>query len=178
MTGLLLLLLAAVWLTLVTAVAYYSTKRIDSVVWRSAIGLLMLAVLLPLPLINEIVGKQQFDKLCEENNTIHVNRVTAVGRTVYLAESTDVEIKGKWLRFVLKPWRYVDAKSGETVVSYNRLMADGGLFFRMIRISEGNVPFIFKGLCYPGELVRLNELFQELNITQIQRASLTRKEIK
>ncbi len=178
MTGLLLIFLAAVWLALTTAVAYFGTKRIESAVLRSVSALLLFSVLLPLPLINEIVGKYQFEQLCKDNATIRIDRATAVGKTVYLAESTDVEIKGKWLRFVVKPWRYVDVTTGETVVSYKTLMADGGLFFRMIRISEGGVPLTFKGSCYPGELSKLQNLFQELNVTQVQRSELPLEETK
>lgn len=178
MTGLLLLFIAAVWIAMVVALAYATTKRIEDAVWRSVVALVLVVVLIPLPLINEIVGKHQFEQLCKDNAVIHVDRATAFGKTVYLAESTDVEIKGKWLRFVVKPWRYVDVTTGETVVSYNTLMAEGGLFFRMIRISEGGVPLIFKGSCYPSELVDLQKLFQELNVTQIQRSTLTPKEKK
>ena len=75
--------------------------------------LMVFAVLLPLPALDEIVGGRQFEKLCKENSTIQVNRATAVGRTVYSTQQPSVEIKGTWVRITLQPWRYVDATTGE-----------------------------------------------------------------
>lgn len=178
MTGLLLLFIATGWVALTAAAAYAATSGIKDAGFRFGAAVFLIGVFLPLPLINEIIGKRQFEQLCRENDKVQVDRAKAFGRTVYLAESTDIELKYKWLRFVIKPWHFVDATTGETVVSYNTLMADGGLFFRAVRTSEGGVPLIFKGSCEPSDAVDLMKLFQELNVTQIQRSELPRKEIK
>ena len=134
--------------------------------------MLLFLVLVPLPLVDEIVGKRQFEKLCSENGTIHMDRSKVAGKTVYLAAVPDTQIKGAWIPVVLKPWRFVDADSGEVLVSYNTLMAVGGMWTRTLRISEGNVPLTFKGYCEPGGTVDLVKLFKEAGITQIQRSAL------
>ena len=166
MGGLILLFVIGLWLAFVIWLSIFITKKLPIAWWRIPVGILVSVALLPLPALDEIVGGRQFEKLCEENSTIHVNRATAVGKTVYLAQTSDVEIKGTWVRVVLKPRRFVDATTGETVVSYNRLQAVGG---RFLKISEGHVPLTFNGTCEPGDQYTLEKLFKELNITLSRR---------
>ena len=169
MTGLLLLLVAATWLAIVAALAYAATKRIEDTVWRSAVALALVVVLIPLPLIDEIVGKQQFEQLCKDNATvIHVDRSTAVGRTVYFVPQPAVEIKGAWVRIVMKPKRFVDATAGETVLDYNELMAEGGRLIRALGISEGGVPLTFTSTCAPASRPASIETFKPFGITYIE----------
>jgi hypothetical protein len=140
--------------------------------WRFPAALLFFLALIPLPLIDEIVGKRQFEKLCRENAGIHVDRAKAAGRAVYLAEVPFVDATGTWVRVVMRPWRYVDAKTGETVVSYTTLQAAGGRFVHMLPLSEGRVPLTFSGHCGASGVVDPVKLFKELGITQIQRSEL------
>lgn len=50
----------------------------------------------PLPFIDELIGKWQFERLCQENSTIYI-APDAKGRTVYLASGTPEEaVKGTW----------------------------------------------------------------------------------
>jgi hypothetical protein len=173
MTGIYLLVVAAIWVTAVIWLSNIVTRELPVTTWRIPIALVIFAALLLLPLADEIVGGRQFEQLCKENSTIQVDRAKAIGRTVYLAELPDVEIVGKWVRIVLKQWRFVDATTHETVVSYNTLMAVGGRLIRTLGISEGGVPLTFKGTCEPGGVVDPLKLFRELEVTQIRRSELT-----
>ena len=175
MTGILLIFVAVLWLV----VAFYLVKLIaillPAIWWAYLLRVVLYLALLPLPLIDEIVGKRQFEKLCSENATVQVDRAKATGRTVYLANLPDVEIKGTWVRVVSKKWRYIDATTGETVVSYNTLQAVGGRFILALGISEGGVPLTFKGFCEPEGRVDPLKLFKEIGITQIKRSALGAK---
>ena len=133
------------------------------------IGVLLCLALLPMPLIDEIVGKKQFEQLCRENSMIQVDLTKAAGRTVYLADLPDVEIKDTWVRVVLKPWRFVDAGTGEVVVSYNTLMASGGKFVHALPLSEGRVPLSFAGSCAPANRPASKQAFANLGINYIER---------
>lgn len=176
MGGLILFFVIGLWLAFAIWLSKTITKKLPIAWWRIPVGVLVFGVLLLLPVIDEIVGGRQFEQLCKDNSTIQVNRATAVGKTVYLAQTPDVEIKGTSVRVVLKPWRYVDATTGELVVSYNTLQAVGG---RFLKISEGHVPLTFNGYCAPGgSRVYADKLFKELRVTQIQRSELTIKEQK
>lgn len=168
MTGILLLLVAVAWVAFVIWLSKIITRKLPMPTWRIPAAMVIFAVLLPLPLIDEIVGGRQFEQLCKVNSTILVDRVTAVGRTVYLAQTPDVEIKGTWVRVVLQPRQFVDATTGETVVSFNDLIAVGGWFIRMLGISEGGMPLTFKGTCVPANRPGSIETFKAFGINYIE----------
>ncbi len=178
MTGILLLIVAAGWLAVVIWLTKIITNKLPAAWWRTPVVIGIFAVLLPLPLVDEIVGGRQFEQLCKENSTIQVDRATAVGKTVYLAKTPDVEIKNTWVRVVSQPRQFVDATTGETVISFNDLIADGGRFIRTLGISEGGVPLTFKGWCQPGDHNALENLFKELKITLIRRPEKNNGEAK
>lgn len=170
MSGILLLFVAALWLIASYFLARFMARLLPPTGWRVVVGALLFLALLPLPLIDEIVGARQFEKLCKENSTIKVDRAKAAGRTVYLADTASVEVKGTWVPVWLKSWRYVDVKTGETVVSYNTLQASSGI---LGPASLG--PLTFRGYCAPGGVVDPVKLFKELGVTQIQRSALEGK---
>ena len=55
---------------------------------KGLIGLLTFAVLLPLPLIDEIIGKFQFDKLCREEAGVKVYGKLKLGAEFFNADGT------------------------------------------------------------------------------------------
>lgn len=166
MTGIFLLFVVVLWLV----IAYWLTKLITIKLpkngWRILVRVLLFFVLLPLPLADEIVGKRQFEQLCKENSTFQFDRATAVGKTVYLTDIPDIQIKDTWVPVRLEQWRYVDAATGELIFSYNILHAKGGELIRMLGISGGDTPLTFKGYCAPGgSRIHAINLFKELGIT-------------
>jgi hypothetical protein len=167
MGGLLLLVALVVWFLVVVWGAKALALRLAPEPWRALIALALVVVLLPVPVADEIVARRQFKQLCDANSTVLVDRVTAVGKKVYLAEVPFVDVEGPWVRVVRRPYRFVDVKSGETVVSWNEFGAVGGIFFR--NLTEGGVPMLFKGSCYPGEIRELRKLFSDLHIELIPR---------
>jgi len=134
--------------------------------WRIPIFILLFFALMPLPLIDEIVGAWQFKKLCKANSGIQIDPALASGKTVYLSRTPDVEIQGTWVHIVLKPWRFIDAMTGETIVSYNTLAAGGGLLYR--GFTEGGVPMTFAGHCSPRNAPASIETFKPLGVNLIE----------
>lgn len=175
MTGLLLFGVAVLWLAVAGSIAAFVFRKLPGQIWRAPISALLFLALVPLPLIDEIVGKIQFEQLCRENSTIQVDRAKAAGKTVYLVVQPSVEVPGTWVRVVLQPWRFVDLNSGETIVSYNTLQAVGGVFIRTLGISEGGVPLLFKGSCAPVNRPASVQTFKELGINYVEQ-SAKRKE--
>ncbi len=154
MSGLFLLFLALVWLAFLLLLAYKLTLRIVNPTLRAVTGLLLIGVLLPLPLVDEFMGKRQFEQLCRDNATIQVERAMAVGKTVYFDQQPDVEINNGWIRIVQRPVRYVDSTTGEVVISFSTLTAVGGRLVQLLGTSEGRVPLTFVGSCGPKEDLR------------------------
>jgi hypothetical protein len=126
-------------------------------------------------LIDEIVGAKQFERLCRENSTINVDHAKAAGRTVVLSPQPSRDVEDTWVRVVVQPWRFVDVKTGETVVSYNTLQAVGGIFVRTLGISEGGVPLTFKGSCVPLNRPATAQAFKELGIDYTDRPAEKRE---
>jgi hypothetical protein len=170
MTSLLLLPVAGIWLIVAALISILVFRMLPKQLWRIPFASILFLALIPLPVIDEIVGKKQFERLCNENSTIQVDRAKAAGETVYLADLPDVEIKGTWVRVVLKPWRYVDSTTKEPVVSYNTLRAAGGWFVHALPVTgEGRVPLIFKGSCVPANRPASAQTFREFGINYIER---------
>ena len=166
MTGIYLLFIAAIWLAVVILLSKIITQKLPIATWRIPVAVVLFAALLPLPLIDEIVGGRQFEQLCKDNSTIQVNRVTAVGKTVYSVPQPRVETKGTWVRVVLQPYRYVDATTGEAVVSYNELIAVGGWLTRSLGL--GGSPLTFRGNCVPANRPGSVQTFEAFGINYIE----------
>ena len=119
MMGLLALFVIGQWIALVFWLSKAMVTRLfEDPMWRYIAGLLIFSVIFPLPILDEIIGGWQFKKLCQENSTIQVDRGQAKGRTVYFVHRPDVEVKGMWVRIVLKPALFVDAVTKEPVVRF------------------------------------------------------------
>jgi hypothetical protein len=174
MLGLLVFIIAAVWLCIAMWLANLITWKLPDRPWGNLACILALVVLFPLPLIDEIAGKMQFEQLCNEYSEIEVNRREAAGKTVYLAPTSEISAQGTWVPIRRKQWRYLDATTDELVVSYNTFHASGGLLVRTLKLWEGDTPMTFDGYCAPGPNRRLDtlKLMKELNITSIDRDEL------
>jgi hypothetical protein len=177
MTGLFLLAIVGIWFYITIKIIRFITGNLPEIWWRPVVGVGLFVLILPLPLVDEIVGGRQFEQLCKENSTIHVDRVSAAGKTVYLAELPDTQIDGAWVPIRKQPWTFVDVTTGETIISYNIFYATGGRLIRTLGISEGNVPLTFKGSCAPTGDDRANVfIFNAIN--EINRPEKTIGEIK
>lgn len=179
MTGLFALFVAAIWFVLAAGMAYGLASRIKNVPLRLVVAPVIFGMLLPLPLVDEFAGKRQFEQLCKDNATIQVDRAMAVGKTVYLEKTTDVEIRDTWVRIVMKQWRYVDVNTGEPVVSYNTLEALGGRLVQSFGFSEGRVPLTFANYyCGPKDRPASFQAFEALGIKYIEPPNLKNGELK
>jgi energy-coupling factor transporter transmembrane protein EcfT len=167
MTGLLLIFAAVIWLVIALFIIAFIASKIPGRALSLVISIPLFIVLLPMPIMDEIIGGRQFEQLCKENSAVKVNRTTAVGKIVYYVPQPNVEIKGTWVRVVMQPSQFVDATTGELVFSYNTLLATGGRFIRALGISEGNMPLTFNGSCGPEDT---KNLVKSLAITTLDPA--------
>jgi hypothetical protein len=148
MTGLFLLSAAAVWLVLAAAMAYAFTSRLKNMLLRSVAALASFGVLLPLPLVDELIGKQQFESLCkkyaiDEEHAPNARVVSVGGHSDWYAADTAVRIR-------IQPWIYQDTTTQKVVVSYHTLHAKGGWLIRALGISETRSSLLFSLSCAPS----------------------------
>jgi hypothetical protein len=177
MGGLILIAIAAVWFVAVCFFVRWVSRHFKLWELKVLTWLVLVPALMVAPLLDEIVGKRQFERLCKENSTIQIDRAAVAGKTVYLDDAPYVEIKGKWMRFGMRQWRYLEVGSGETLVSFNLLYAGRGRLIKALGIQE-NGPLTFQGSCQPSEFANLHKLFQTLHLTQIERSTLEVKDQK
>lgn len=175
MSGIFLLFVFLLWLAIAISLSKFVTNKLPETKWPGHVRLIVFAILLPLPVIDEIVGGSQFRKLCQENSVIEVDRATAEGKTVYLVKSQDTEIRGKWVRILAKPWRYADIKTNDVVVEYRTLTASGGWFVRLLGVSE-RMPLLFNGSCAPDTRPASIEAFKKLGIEYVERSTVIKGE--
>ncbi|ODS22970.1 hypothetical protein AB835_11240 [Candidatus Endobugula sertula] len=142
------------------------------------LGSVIFIIVLILPIMDEIVGGWQFRSLCKENTIINVDRSTAVGKTVYLAKSSSINVENSWVNIVYEPRIFVDIKTNESIISFNDLIADGGLLVHMVDFWEGRTPMIFDASCVPINNQDLEILFKQLNIKVVPRPELNNGELK
>lgn len=172
MTGLLLAVVLLMWLAACVWVAQIAGRRFPKRWWGKAVQILIAVLLMPLPLIDEIVGGVQFDELCKVHNTIQVDRASAKDRTVYLLDQTSTRIGGLAVPVRLQNWTFVDATTREAVLAYVMLYAEGGKLIHAVKFSEGDEPMTFKSSCIPNKHIEQAQLFKDLSIKQVQRSTI------
>jgi hypothetical protein len=156
MTGILLLLVTGTWLLVVAWVSKVATRKLPIATWRIPIAGLIFVGLLPLPLTGEIVGGRQFARLCEAN-VVRVNKEAALGGTVYVdVGPNQIQLSDSWVRVWKLPFRYRDPATGEVIVSFDQLHAEGGRLFP--GFDSGRDPLTFNGECHPAGVFEKNYL--------------------
>lgn len=166
MGGLMFFAVIGLWIYFLKWLVNAFDSRMPKPPWRQVVKVLLFAVLFPLPLLDEIVGGRQFAKLCEAN-VVTVNRDTARGRTIYAeAGSFETLVSGTWVKVWMMPFRYLDATTGEVVVSFNHLRAEGGHLFP--GFDSGPDPLTFRGSCKPSGIPDQN-FYRDLKLVIVER---------
>ena len=166
MSGLLFLAVAGLWIYILRWTVNKIASKLPDRSWRSFAKWCIFGLLLPLPLMDEIVGGWQFARLCEAN-VVRVNKETARGRTVYNDLSGyQVPVPGTWIRVWKMTSRYLDVSTGELILSFDQLRAEGGHLFP--GFDSGHDPLTFKGTCAPANVGDMR-LYTELGLTLVMR---------
>lgn len=165
MTGLALLALGSAWLWLVVKLATWAASRLERGVVRVGTGLLVFAVVLPLPVVDEIVGGFQFEELCRQYSAQAIDEQHAMNRRVVFELPRNAQfLEGTAVEIRIDPHVYRDAETNQVLISYHTLHAKGGWFIRTLGISEANSPLLFRSGCAPKDQDAFKKKF---NITVI-----------
>lgn len=178
MTGLLLLFVVGIWFFITIKIVIFIAGKLPKMWWRPVVGIGLFVLIFPLPLLDEIVGGQQFEQLCKENSTMQVDRQKAIGKTVYKADLADIKINDKWIPITVQQWHFVDINTDKPILSYNVLFASGGRLMRMLGISEGGAPLIVRQGCRPEEHPSSVQAFEKFGINMVERPLDKNRKIK
>ena len=166
MSGLLFLVVVALWLYILNWLVSKIGNCLPDRAWRPFAKLAIFVLLMPLPLIDEIVGGWQFARLCEAS-VVRVNKDTARGRTVYPeAGAYEEPVQGTWVKIWKMQSRYLDATTGEVVLSFDQLRAEGGRLFP--GFDSGPDPLTFKSTCSASGAPD-KRFYTDLGLTRIER---------
>jgi hypothetical protein len=152
MTGLYLLVVAGIWLAAVLLLSTLVASKVSPAQWSSPVRVLIVVVLLPLPLIDEIVGGRQFEQLCAATSEIQIDAASTAGRTVWFGDSQRTQFRVGAIQVTQARRNYVDAKTQEPIYHYFRLETKGGWLVSHLGISEGGSPLLFNAVCQPKHL--------------------------
>lgn len=112
-----------IWIAVVVLLARLATVRVRSAALRAILVALAVPLSFILALADEIVGKYQFDKLCEEAKEVKIHATHPVGEELYTPE-------GKW-------------REGMTLEERNQLSA---LYESLVRWDSGpSTPEVISG---------------------------------
>lgn len=168
MIALVALLAMALWCLIAFVLARAISALFPASWWRWPGGVLVFGVVFVMPVLDEMIGRRQFEALCKASPGIQVDRTTARGRTVYDARGELAEVGGMWIPVVARPVRFVDVHSGETVLHFRSYTAYGGLLATTVGFPEGGTPLSFTGSCSPAAGGKLAQLFKELQLTWVR----------
>jgi hypothetical protein len=150
MTGLLLIGFVIVWMAIAFALARAFTRGIMAGVRRAVVGFFVFALLLPLPVVDEIIGGFQLRALCREGAVALYDEEKLRGRTVRMRLEPNPDVPS----VMQTPTRrvaalipieertidYLDIESGQVLLSYKAFTAKGGVLIRTLGISSADSP--------------------------------------
>lgn len=154
MTGIFLLIVVGLWIFVCIVVTRSLFFRPPVRTWRSLLGLVAFAALLVAPVGDEIVGGFQFRALCEKNAIFRIGVEKPEGRTAkFSSDPSNEVVPGTAIAIYHSGIRYTDVQSGEVVVKFDQYVAKGGVFIRILGISESNSPITMgRHSCSPEQV--------------------------
>jgi hypothetical protein len=152
MIGLALAVLALVWLLASLKVAILIAGLLKSEAAKWVLGLIVFAVLLALPLADEIVAVHQVETVCREGAVLKVDAKKIEGRRVVVASNPlNAPVPGVTVPVTYSKLVMRDADTGEELGSRGSYVITGGWLIRSLSISESNSPMVIRSYCAPAE---------------------------
>jgi hypothetical protein len=169
MTGLFLIAVLAIWIVVLRWFVRKLAAFLPERPWRKFVQLGVFVVLMPLPLVDEIVAKPYFDSLCRKNAILVLDKASTQPRIVWFdsGDRTDVAIGP--LNGSMYRKQYVEKETSNLVYHYSTLTVTGGWLIRALKISEGNAPLMFRSHCAPSEIPNLQAWLRDRLLTEIPR---------
>lgn len=152
MIGFAIIFVMIVWFLLVEYLSRIVARNlIENSYKRFIFVIFLICITYPLPLIDEIVAKYQFENLCDEYSNIKTSKELKKGITVFLGKESPVYIKNKWVDMKIYRYVFYNVETGNYAFEYATLTASGGKLSTTLEFIQGAPPILFKGSCGPKE---------------------------
>lgn len=169
MSGLLLIGVFGIWI----AIVFFLMRGLRRLLKPGAVRVVAVTTattaLLVLPVADELISAPQFQKLCKEGTKLKFDPEKIRGKTIFLAENPQPPIDVGLLRGHYIPWHYLDTTTKEKLITFNSYHLKGGLFIRMLGISETNAPLTMRSYCAPQEKVWQKSFLNRYDLKYVER---------
>lgn len=152
MTGLLVLALFGLWLWAVVKFSRWIGGQVTGGRWRWPVTAVLFVVLVPLPVLDELIANHQLDSLCRENAVMKIDETKIKGRSVrYSAEPLNRKVSGVAIPVTFTRGMFRDGETNAVLGTHSRYVAKGGIFIRAMGASESDSPMFARSGCAPSE---------------------------
>jgi hypothetical protein len=141
MIGLLFIAAVAVWIWCCWRIARAVTTRAASRSRRVAAGIAF-AVLLPLPVLDELVGAVQLFPYCHAGEKLTVDPAKIRGQLVRVRIGPPQPVPGMAIPVFSNRFSYASATTGEELASAYRYTAYGGFLVRLLTNDSSQPPIL------------------------------------
>lgn len=152
MTGLLTLGIFGLWAWGAFKFSRWAGARMTGTYWRWPVAAAVFVLLLPLPVLDELIANRQLESLCRDNAVMKIDETKIKGRSVkYSAEPLNEEVRGVAIPVTFTRGVYRDVNTGELLGSSSWYAAKGGVLVQAMGASESNSPMFARSGCAPSE---------------------------
>jgi hypothetical protein len=152
MAGLIVLGVIGLWIWGVFKFSRWIGGKVRGGRWRWPIAALVFAVLLPLPVIDELIADRQIESLCRDNAVMKIDEEKIKGRRVtYSAEPGYERVPGTAVPVTFTRGVLRDTVTDEILGTRGAYDVKSGLLKRVIGFSETDGPLFARSGCAPSE---------------------------
>ena len=163
MAGLLSIGLLVGWLAVAVWIAKRMTATVKSSLLRTALVISLVAVLVALPVADEIIGGFQFRAVCRENAVLKIDAERIKGKTIRVVAEPiegDRDVDNTSIRIYYSRFSYRDVDSGEELATYSRYVAVSGWLVRTLAMGNSFPPLTIQpSTCKPNNVGDLSKQF-------------------
>jgi hypothetical protein len=143
MSGLFVAALALAWLAAAIMLSRWVGRRFKQSAWQAAAALAAFALVLPLPVADELIGMRQFATLCQEGAVLKIDAERIKGKSVRLVISpSGARVDSTVIPITYSHFSYRELQTNDELASYQTYSAKGGLVVRALGIFERDAPLI------------------------------------
>ncbi len=160
MSGIILLVVLAIWFVIVTKLTAFFSSKIAPKPPKKWLYPIIFILLFIAPVADEIIGGFQFRAMCTPENLLVYDAEKVKGKTLETNEATTRTInKIIPIRELTREW--FDPETNEVLIKHKILHVGGGWLTRLLGLPA----YSFNGDCDTREYY---EMFDRLNITKIE----------
>lgn len=146
MTGFLLLAVVSLWTWACVAITKAAMRRMSSRRWRWIVGPMLFTAMFVLPVVDEIVGRSQFERLCRTNGIESADLSKNGGKKVNVEYGERSLVEGTVLPVERSAVLYRHVDTGVLLFQHWNYYSKGGWLMRHTPIGMGaSHPMFFSG---------------------------------